>query len=158
MTTNRLDRRAVLKATGATLLAGALAGCTGGNADSGGGGSGGSGGDDEPFDYVSDANGYDGSPTDATGKSAVTVDVGSNNGYAFGPAALKISPGTTVTWKWTGQGGSHNVVAEDGSFESSYSAEAGYTFEHTFESVGVYDYYCAPHESMGMKGVVQVVE
>lgn len=157
MTSNRLDRRAVLKATGATLLASALAGCAGGNASSGGdGGSGDDGG--SPFDYVSDANGYDGSPVDATGESAVTVDVGSNNGYAFGPATLKISPGTTVTWTWTGKGGSHNVVAEDGAFESAYSAEKGHTFEHTFEGVGVFDYYCAPHRSMGMKGVVQAVE
>jgi halocyanin-like protein len=65
---------------------------------------------------------------DKTGASKVTVEVGAegNNGpYAFAPPAIRIGTGTTVTWKWTGKGGSHNVVAQDGSFESELSAEKG---------------------------------
>lgn len=34
--------------------------------------------------------------------------------------------------------------------------EAGHTFEHTFDSPGVYKYYCTPYEAMGMKGAIFV--
>ncbi|WP_423751240.1 halocyanin domain-containing protein [Salinirarus marinus] len=98
--------------------------------------------------------------SDQTGKSEVTVSVGAegNGGnYAFAPPAIQVDPGTTVVWEWTGKGQSHNVVAEEGaSFESELTAEAGFTFEHTFESEGVVKYYCQPHEALGMKGVVVV--
>jgi halocyanin-like protein len=99
------------------------------------------------------------SVTDRTGQSEVTVEVGtSGNGsaFGFGPAVVRVDPGTTVVWEWTGEGGQHNVVAESGSgsFESSLQ-QAG-TFEHTFESAGVTTYLCTPHETMGMKGAVIV--
>lgn len=63
--------------------------------------------------------------TNKTGTS-VTVKVGaktSNGPYAFAPPAIKIGTGTTVTWKWTGLGGAHNVVAKDGSFESKLTRD-----------------------------------
>ena len=97
------------------------------------------------------------SVADRTGQSEVTVQVGtSGNGpaYGFGPAAVRVDPGTTVRWEWTGEGGQHNVVAEDGSFERSRQQEG--TFEHTFESAGVTRYVCTPHETVGMKGAVVV--
>jgi halocyanin-like protein len=96
---------------------------------------------------------------DFTGQSEVTVAVGApgNGGdLAFSPAAIRVDPGTTVIWEWTGKGGGHNVVAEDGSFESELTAEAGTTFEHTFESEGTVKYKCVPHETLGMKGAVAV--
>jgi hypothetical protein len=34
--------------------------------------------------------------------------------------------------------------------------DAGFTFEYTFEEEGVTTYYCQPHQSLGMKGVVVV--
>ena len=104
------------------------------------------------------ASNYDG-VVDETGKSEVTVEVGvkGNNGnFAFGPAAVRVDPGTTVVWKWTGKGGSHNVAAEDGSFESESSGSAGNTFEHTFDEAGITKYACTPHEAMGMKGAIVV--
>jgi len=100
-----------------------------------------------------------GEVTDMTGQSEVTVEVGTDgNGsaFGFGPAVVRVDPGTTVVWEWTGEGGQHNVVADDGSFESEMLSEAGATFEHAFESAGVAKYYCAPHEMMGMKGAVVV--
>lgn len=101
------------------------------------------------------------SPTvvDETGKEEVTVVVGAegNGGtYAFGPAAVRIDPGTRVVWEWSGDGGMHNVVAVDGSFKSDLQQKAGATFSHTFETDGAIDYYCEPHRAMGMKGVVLV--
>jgi halocyanin-like protein len=82
---------------------------------------------------------------DETGSSEVTVQVGTeaNGGaFGFGPAAVQ---------------GQHNVVAQDGaSFDSELVADAGFTFEHTFEEEGATTYYCQPHQSLGMKGVVVV--
>jgi halocyanin-like protein len=177
-----VERRTVLRATGAAIGGAALAGCTGSATDTtdspagdAGGESGGetaatddgsdetagaSGGGSSPeFDgWLSDVGNYDG-VTDATGEDSVTVRVGTeaNGGaYGFGPAAVRVDAGTTVVWKWTGDGGSHNVVAEGGEFESEMVGEKGHTFEHAFESAGTYEYACTPHEAMGMKGVVVV--
>ncbi|NEU58197.1 halocyanin domain-containing protein [Halorussus sp. MSC15.2] len=107
------------------------------------------------FENVSN---YDG-VVDETGKSEVTVEVGTkgNNGnFAFGPAAVRVDPGTKVVWKWTGNGGSHNVAAEDGSFKSEMTDKKGHTFSQTFEETGVVKYACVPHKAMGMKGAIVV--
>jgi len=101
---------------------------------------------------------YDG-VVDRTGEDEITVQVGSQaNGGAFGygPAAVKVSSGTSVTWEWTGEGGSHDVQADDGSFASELTDEAGHTFSHTFDATGATKYFCMPHKTMGMKGVVVV--
>ncbi|ELZ32491.1 halocyanin [Halogeometricum pallidum JCM 14848] len=97
--------------------------------------------------------------TDERGASTVTVSVGaSGNGgdFAFEPAAVRVDPGTTVVWEWTGGGGVHNVAATDGAYESDLLSEAGTTFERTFEENGVSLYSCLPHEAMGMKGAVVI--
>jgi halocyanin-like protein len=124
-------------------------------------GDGGSDGGDVPAaveEYLSDANQYDGSVTDMTGSDSVTVDVGAgSDGFAFAPAAVRVSTGTEVTWEWTGEGGSHNVVAQDGGdFESELVGEEGHTFSQTFEETGVVTYYCNPHRGVGMKGAIVV--
>ncbi len=109
-------------------------------------------------DYLSDTSNYD-SFHDLTGRSAVTVEVGvEGNGdfWAFGPAAVRINTGTTVTWDWTGQGGAHSVVDEDDEFESDLKSESGETFDFTFDGTGVTRYYCGPHKSAGMKGAIVV--
>jgi halocyanin-like protein len=109
-------------------------------------------------DWFSNVGNVDG-VVDETGESEVTVEVGvqGNGGaFGFGPAAVRVDPGTKVVWEWTGEGTPHNVVAEDGSYESEYISEAGATFTHTFESEGVSKYVCGPHRAMGMKGAVIV--
>jgi halocyanin-like protein len=115
---------------------------------------------DEFDGWFDDVSNYDG-VVDLTDEDQVTVDVGSRaNGGAlgFGPPAIRVSPGTTVTWEWTGEGGGHNVVAEDGTFSSGeeFVSEAGYTYEYTFEEAGTHLYVCVPHEALGMKGAVVV--
>ena len=108
------------------------------------------------FDGVSN---YDGT-VDLRGYDAVTIEVGAKGdmGYfKFDPAAIAVSPGTTVTWRWTGKGGSHDVRAESGAFRSGDLVDdAGHEFTHTFDSPGVFKYYCTPHRSMGMRGAVFV--
>ncbi len=109
--------------------------------------------------WFSDVSNYDGT-VDRTGRDEVTVDVGAagNGGrLAFGPAAVRVDPGTTVAWEWTGRGGRHNVVAEDGGFVSGGPVVSDEErFEYTFEESGVYEYYCSPHRGLGMKGAVVV--
>ncbi|NHN60264.1 MULTISPECIES: halocyanin domain-containing protein [Halorussus] len=169
MDRDTLDRRTVLKTMAAGAAAATIAGCSsgGGSGDDGSGGSdttadgGDSGGSSDSvsfdgwFDGVSNFDGV----VDETGKSEVTVKVGSkgNNGnYAFGPAAVKVSTGTKVVWEWTGKGSLHNVVADNGDFESEQKMKEGFTFSHTFDSAGTYKYYCTPHKTMGMKGAIVV--
>jgi len=67
-----------------------------------------------------------------------------------------VDPGTEIVWEWTGRGSSHNVVDEAGGFESELTAEEGFTYSRTFDSDGMYKYYCQPHRTLGMKGVVIV--
>ena len=153
----------MLQLTGAAVGAGVLAGCTGGEAgnsngdDASGNGSGDSGGNTATFDgWFDDVSNYDG-VTDATGESNVTVAVGAgSDGLRFDPAAVRVDAGTTVTWEWTGDGGSHNVITDGGEFQSDYYSEAGATFEYAFDGAGTYKYYCNPHKTMGMKGAVVV--
>jgi halocyanin-like protein len=102
-----------------------------------------------PDEYLSSVQDYDGME-DMTGQSSITVLVGSNY---FDPPGIIISTGTTITWDW--EGGSHNVVAEDTSFDSGDVA-AGITFQHTFDTAGEFPYYCEPHKFFGMKGYITV--
>ena len=179
-----VERRTVLGGLGSLAAAGLLAGCTtetdgGDESPEDAGGDGGSGdgggsqdtptadGSSEPeFDqatvdeYLSDVGNYDGTVVDERGSSSVTVAVGTegNGGnYAFSPPAVVVDAGTTVQFEWTGQGQQHNVVHEDGDYESELYAEAGTHFERTFDSTGVSRYFCRPHKGLGMKGVVVVV-
>lgn len=157
------DRRTVLRAAGATLATGALAGCTGTDGDNGdGGGDYETVPDEEEPDYdgwLDATANYDGT-ADRRGESQVEVAVGAGDrGYAFEPAAIMIDAGTTVVWRWTGAGGGHNVVEENEAFGTGeIVAEEGHTYEHAFEDPGTYRYLCTPHDSQGMRGAVTVEE
>lgn len=108
--------------------------------------------------WFEDTSNYDGT-ADKTGQQTVTITVGAegNDGnYAFDPAAVRVDPGSTVVWEWSGDGGVHNVVSEGDTFESEMTDKAGFTFEQTIESTGVSKYVCVPHEAMGMKGALVV--
>lgn len=171
MTTTDRSRRTFLQASGATLAVSLAAGCLGGGDDSSGNGESGHGGDDngngdagngdagEEYDFgdwFDNTGNYDG-VEDHTGKDEVTVMVGTGStGYEYSPAAIVVDAGTTVVWEWTGDGGGHDVTAENGDFQSDLLTDEGETFEHTFDDTGTFEYYCVPHETMGMKGAVVV--
>ena len=154
------ERRRVLAAGGTALTIG-LAGCLGGDSD------GGNGGDDDlavtADSYLSgnDARGYDGTGdiVDETGNGSITIEVGvGDRGVAYGPAAVRVDAGTEVTWAWTGNGGAHNVVSDEGPTElSSGNPVQGsdVTYVQTLEA-GVYRYKCTIHTSVGMYGAVLV--
>jgi len=110
---------------------------------------------------TSSGNGSDGNETSGSeggGGGSETVAVIDNE---FDPAELYVAPGTTVTWEWEGDG--HNVVVDSQPDEANWEGHepienSGFTHEHTFETLGEYAYYCAPHQSLGMEGTVIVNE
>nr|WP_269453355.1 halocyanin domain-containing protein [Natronomonas moolapensis] len=116
----------------------------------------------EAFVSDNEANLYGGSLEDMTGQDEVVIETGAGeNGFAFSPSGVVVSTGTNVVWEWTGEGGAHNVVSEDGSdyeFESELTDEAGYTIEQTVDEAGAVLYACIPHRAQGMYGAVAVVD
>lgn len=149
-----------MKSFAATAATGVLTGCLGatGTDDGNGRDPDESYVDSEPeYDgWLSEANGHYGT-VDRRSQDEVVVEVGAGRqGMAFAPAAVVVSPGTTIHWEWTGDGGTHNVWHEDGLFESEYASSTGYVFEHSFTDAGIYKYVCEPHRSMGMVGALTV--
>jgi plastocyanin len=146
-----VDRRTVLRTTGAAVAGVALAGCSGG-------------GDDTPADG-----------NDDDGGGSNTVAVGPDGSLAFDPDEITVSVGDTVTWEFESAG--HNVSAypdhgdpvslpegaepfgSDGVADDQYATiSQGETFEHTFETAGEYTYVCVPHIGSDMIGTVVVEE
>jgi len=82
--------------------------------------------------------------------------------YAFEGATenpLYVTPGTTVRFVW--ETDNHNIVVdgqpEGASWEGHEPIEnSGFEYEHTFETEGEYEFYCNPHESLGMVGTIVV--
>lgn len=90
-----------------------------------------------------------------SGAQAATHEV-SVFSFSFAPKTLTIQPGDTV--RWTNAGGSHNVVADDGSFTNGAPSPSAWTFSRVFNTSGDFGYFCSPHGSpgSGMFGTIRV--
>lgn len=124
-------RRAVLGVAAASIT---LAGCVG---DDGGGGD---------------------SPTTNGNSDTQTVDM---RNTAFSPVRLEVPSGTTVVWENRDSFGHTIVDAQfhDSAVSWSYDSgnvPSGASAEYTFESAGVYEYFCDVHGRSNMCGVVLV--
>lgn len=157
-------RRFLLGAAAAGAVA--SAGCLGIFDDDDNGVIGGNGGvpddaDEQVNDYLKahDANLYDGTIEDRTGQEEVRISVGADGGQAYDPPAVRVDSETRIVWEWTGDGGTHDVIAADESdlevFSQQHSAPAS-TFEREYEDSGILLYYCQIHENDGMHGAVIV--
>ncbi len=73
--------------------------------------------------------------------------------FAFNPATLTISKGTTVTW--THNDTAPHTVTENNNVFNSPTLTKGQTFSYTFNEAGTFDYYCSIHPTR-MKGKVVV--
>jgi plastocyanin len=80
--------------------------------------------------------------------SAVTVEVAvGDNCLCFSPSSVTIHPGDTIRWTWSSSG--HSTTSgspgmPNGMWDSGILNQ-GATFNHTFNAVGSFDYYCTPH-------------
>lgn len=130
------------------------------------------GGSDSGSGDATDGSGADGTeaiPLQSEPADSLSVSMVADGGGAlyFEPQLVWMKPGGTVTWGL--ESGNHSVTAyhpdndrpqripDDASpFDSDVLAESNPSFEHTFETPGVYDYYCRPHRANGMVGTVVV--
>ena len=161
-----MTRRRVIGLLGAGVIGGGgwLMTQRSGDGDSGGEAD---GGENDGGSYSGSVTmvGQDGEATDLIGQDEVDIEVGAGpQGFRFDPADIRIDPGTTVRWVWTGRGSQHNVIEaddddplDDPSFESELTAEEGFEFTHTFEEPGTYDYVCSVHIGQDMIGQIRVV-
>jgi len=96
---------------------------------------------------------------------AAQVVTVADDAAVFDPQTFEVATGDTVVWVWHGSG--HNIRATarprgstftgtPGSDESTY--DEGYTFSHTFEVAGEYEYRCYPYRNLGMSGSFTVTE
>lgn len=116
----------------------------------------------------SEESGHHSSEMPQSPSEEATVGMGGEDGENhFEPHIAWVKPGGTVTW--TLESGAHSTTAYHpnndkplripegpSAWDSGTLAEEGATFEHTFDTKGVYDYFCTPHESQGMIGTVIV--
>ncbi|MFB6118810.1 plastocyanin/azurin family copper-binding protein [Halosegnis sp.] len=90
----------------------------------------------------------------------LTVIVGPDGNLVYDPEQATVDVGATVAWVW--DSGGHSVTVESTPDGADWSGtgttlhDAGYVHEHTFDTEGVYDYYCNPHRSAGMIGQLTV--
>jgi plastocyanin len=82
----------------------------------------------------------------------VTVDVTARNNY-FDPRTLTVDAGATV--RWTNLGSAPHTVTLPGVFDSGTMNPAA-VFSYTFNSPGIYNYYCVYHRYQGMTGQIVV--
>ena len=75
--------------------------------------------------------------------SPATVDI---DNFAFTPAALTVTAGTTVTWK-NEDDSPHRIGNKNGTFKSA-ALDTDDTFSHTFTVPGEYAYICTIHPYM----------
>jgi amicyanin len=73
--------------------------------------------------------------------------------FSFGPAELKVSVGTTVTWT-NRDDIPHTVVSTEGAFKSKV-LDTDEKFSFTFSKSGTFPYFCSIHPKMTGKVVVQ---
>lgn len=168
VSTPSLTRRRVLRATGIAVGT-SLAGCTGGESEQ----------TTEQAHADEDQHGTESDHQEGSGHGHgsigdpvehATVKMTTEDGeYHFEPHIVRVKKGGTVSF--VNESGSHSSTAyhpdNDGplrmpdsatAWDSGSLSDAGEEFEHTFQTEGVYDFFCTPHESVGMVGSVIVGE
>lgn len=111
----------------------------------------------------------EGMPEEPSPTAHVTMETDGGQQH-YKPHIVWVETGGTVTWEI--ESGQHNAVAyhpdngdtplripeEAEPWSTGMLTEEGEIASHTFETEGVYDYRCTPHEAVGMVGTVIVGE
>lgn len=66
--------------------------------------------------------------------------------FAFGPQAITVRAGTTVTWV-NRDAEPHTVISDSDKFRSE-ALDTGDSFSVTFDRAGTYGYFCSLHPHM----------
>src|ERR1700724_295752 len=85
-------------------------------------------------------------------QEATSAEVKIDN-FSFGPAAVTVAAGTTVTWT-NRDDIPHTVVSDDKVFKSKV-LDTDEKFSFTFAKPGTYSYFCSVHPKMTGKVIVQ---
>ena len=93
-----------------------------------------------------------GEAVSAAAASPATVKI---DNFAFAPATLTITTGTTVTWK-NDDDSPHRIGDKNGTFKSA-ALDTDDTYSHTFAAPGEYPYICTIHPYMAGKIIVKPV-
>ncbi|SDN10437.1 plastocyanin [Halogranum gelatinilyticum] len=161
--TDTQTRRDVLRGLAVGGVGIALAGCAGSSGSGSGGGTTDAGGDDGTTAGGSDSGSDAGGSSGSGGDADLTIEVGPGGEFKYTPESPTVSKGATVKWVWKSD--MHNIVIEKKPSGSDWSGtkggssetfDEGYTYTHTFETTGTYEYYCSPHESVGMAASITV--
>ena len=72
---------------------------------------------------------------------------------AFQNGTLTVSVGSTISWTNRGRK-DHTVSTSGGTFGSNGPLAGGASYQHRFDAVGAFAYFCAIHSSM--KGTITV--
>ncbi|WP_255197342.1 cupredoxin domain-containing protein [Halorarius litoreus] len=111
---------------------------------------------------------HDGPLPEAPAASASVEMLTTESGqHHFEPHIVWVEEGGTVSWELTSGVHTATAYAEGNrlpqrvpegteAWDSGMVSEVGATFEHTFDTPGVYDYVCTPHRSVAMSGTVVV--
>ena len=83
------------------------------------------------------------------GDNEITID-----NFSFGPAAVTVPVGTTVTWV-NHDDIPHTVVSEDLITFKSRPLDTDDRFSFKFEKAGTYKYFCSIHPKMTAQVVVR---
>ena len=78
----------------------------------------------------------------------------SGNKMIYSKEIAKIDVGDTVTWLPTSKG--HNVEMIASPNDMELKSKNGKEVKITFDTAGIYYYWCTPHKGMGMIGLVVV--
>ena len=84
----------------------------------------------------------------STANVAIKID-----NFVFGPQAITVPVGTTVTWT-NSDDIPHTAVSTDGVFKSKVM-DTNEKFSYTFTKSGTYPYYCSVHPKMTGQVVVR---
>ena len=90
--------------------------------------------------------------------SEITVEMlnkdANGNRMVYSQEVLEVSAGSTVKWVPTDKG--HNVEIIASPNDMKFKSKNGKEATVTFETPGIYYYWCTPHKGMGMIGLVVV--
>lgn len=112
---------------------------------------------------VGGASGVVAAQEDGGGPKEVLVGPGGD--FTFEPETVYAQPGQTIRWVW--ESDFHNIVPQEipsgASWEGTPGGQSeiyntGYTYEHSFDTMGTYNYVCWPHRQSGMVGDVVINE